>query len=126
FLAKRSTTPAGARSPCPAKNGRRDTGTQSRFLSASQRLCGCISLGPLGLQQPELLHPVVDLVARQADQLRRPRLGPAGPLEGLHDDVLLEVVELEALRRQRKELLALFRRRGRRAGDGQIVGAYRG
>jgi len=52
------------------------------------------------LFEVELLDSVADLVAVQAEQRRRARLVPAGPLERLDDQRAFELFEIDARRRQ--------------------------
>ena len=48
----------------------------------------------------ELLDAIADLIAVQAEQRRGPRLVPAAALERLHDQRALELLEIDAVRRQ--------------------------
>ena len=50
--------------------------------------------------QLELLDPVADLIAVQAEQRGRARLVPAAALERLDDERPLELLEVDAVRRQ--------------------------
>ena len=54
-----------------------------------------------GLGEAELLDAVADLIAVQAEQRRRPRLVAAAALERLDDQAALELLEIDALGRQR-------------------------
>src|SRR5262249_24893683 len=52
------------------------------------------------LRQLEFLDAIVNLIAVESEQLRRARLVPPRALEGLQDHTLLDVLEVEAGRRQ--------------------------
>src|SRR6185503_101223 len=54
----------------------------------------------VGPEEAVLLHPVVNLLARHPEELGRFRLVAFRSLEGLHDEVLLEIVEFDARFRQ--------------------------
>src|SRR5688572_11029918 len=63
-----------------------------------------------GLEEPVLLHPVVDLVAREPEELGGLRLVPLGALEGLHDEVAVELRQVDPALRQREGMLPALRR----------------
>ena len=56
----------------------------------------------LDLREAELLDAVADLIAIDAEQLRRMRLIAAGPFEGLDEELPLDLFELDAFGRQRR------------------------
>src|SRR6185295_16999924 len=57
----------------------------------------------VGPQEAVLLHPVVNLLARHPEEQRGFRLVASRPLEGLHHEVLLEIVEFDPRFRQWKK-----------------------
>src|SRR4051812_13044021 len=82
----------------PRRRPRIFSGSAEKSASASRSWRERTGLdGPVLLEQAELLHPVVDLIAGHPEQLPGLRLVPVGPFEGLEDDVLLELVELDPL-----------------------------
>src|SRR5687768_15238581 len=73
--------------------------------------------------EPELLDAIADLIAVHTEQCGGARLIPSGPLKGLHDERALELLEVDAVRRQFNALGETGRSTGRKRkiAIGQLV-----
>ena len=95
-------TPTGSNSRADPDPARKDTPRQSRDGQGGT-LPATVGETPAGrLREPEFLDAVANLIAVQPEQRRRPGLIAPTALERLHHQAALELLEIDALRRQLK------------------------
>ena len=102
--ALRQSCPQREQQPCRPGSGRKDTPRRPRDEAGrnSPDDGGENSRRLRRLREPEFLDPVANLIAVEAEQGRPPGLVAAPPLERLNDEAALELLEIDALGRERQ------------------------